>query len=73
MHSMHNVIYFNPIISLWTPYEIIMHVPWLSEKFAAYTQCVLNATNKQTGLRRVYVGTGTVLSVTNLLLTTVAD
>ena len=42
-----------------------MQVSWLNEKFAAYTP----RSNKLTGLRRVYVGTGTVLSVIHLLLT----
>ena len=51
-----------------------MHILWLNKKCLVDATCLkCHFQNKRMALRKVYVGTGLVISVIHLLLTPVAD
>ena len=63
------VLYFNPTI--FQNYKIISQ---RNGKFVAYTPCLkCHVHNKLTGLKRVYVGIGSLVCIINLLITPVGN
>ena len=67
------VLYLNPTIST-TCEHYFKRISQGNGKFVAYTPCLeCHVHNKLTGLRRAYVGIGSVVCIINLLLALVAN